>query len=434
MARRLLSLIRQQGGSAFLFTTASLVFILTMGGFATDFAYQVTAKNELQRAMDAAALAGAGKLNFDDQGVTDARNAAQQFAVLNPYRNGTIGLDLNVSNDPSGHIVLGTWDPSNRSFSPAPAPVNPVVVNSVMTQFSTTIPTSFLRLLGFNTLPVQARAIAWAPPPATPPTTLTQNCVFPVGVIEAPCGSAVQMISSSQSSSIGANTAAWVNMTACSPANPQDTAEAIENAGNDSCPQSSLRTGMYLGASGGELTPAFQAFEAAFPPRFAASPTVTIKDQAGQTVYTGQAWAVTVPVLRATGTSQCPFPPPVASVPGFLTRFACAVGDPFAWLRPGAALAQQVNQNHEIVGFSKFYMVQGVFQKKCVIRPDNPNYQNLPMPSGGTTTCARVEGRIDNVTPTIYGFLNCEKLQSEGQTPPDVGPSVAFADTLKLVR
>ena len=52
-------------------------------------------------------------------------------------------------------------------------------VNAVLCRYQTTIPMTFLRLLGFTSLPVAGEAIAWATQPVTPPPT---ECVFPIAL------------------------------------------------------------------------------------------------------------------------------------------------------------------------------------------------------------------------------------------------------------
>ena len=78
-------------------------------------------------------------------------------------------LDLNDTlNDANGNIVLGIW---NAGTFTRWNPLNLLEanqVNAVRCQIQTTIPTSFLRLLGINTLPVAANAIAVSNPPALP--------------------------------------------------------------------------------------------------------------------------------------------------------------------------------------------------------------------------------------------------------------------------
>src|SRR4029453_17339422 len=88
--QRLRDRLNNERGNVLLFSFPLLVFLLGMGGFAIDFAYQAAARTELQRTIDAAALAGAGKLGFDDTVFPAARANARQYGILNPTRTGTV--------------------------------------------------------------------------------------------------------------------------------------------------------------------------------------------------------------------------------------------------------------------------------------------------------------------------------------------------------
>ncbi len=145
-------------GSVLLFMLGTLFFLLVFGGFAIDLSIFSAVKGELQRSMDAAALAGVGNLGFDDSVFPTVRQEASNFASLNPSRVGAINLGLNAANDPNGDITLGIWD--GATFTPS---LDGSQVNAVRTQYATEVPTSFLRILGFNTLPVSAQAIAINP-------------------------------------------------------------------------------------------------------------------------------------------------------------------------------------------------------------------------------------------------------------------------------
>ncbi len=102
--------LHNERGSVLLFTFTLLVFLLVMGGFAMDFAFQAAARTELQRSIDAAALAGAGKLGFDDTVFPTARAFARDYGTRNPTRTGPVTLSLNTPNDPAGNIVLGSLE------------------------------------------------------------------------------------------------------------------------------------------------------------------------------------------------------------------------------------------------------------------------------------------------------------------------------------
>ncbi len=155
-------LVGNERGTVLIFVLGILLFCAVFGGLAMDLAFFSTARGELQRSMDAAALAGAGNLRFDDSVFDAARDEAQKFADLNPTRAnlsdnppGAITLDLNPGNASNGNIVLGIWDAG--TFAPS---LDGSQVNAVRAQYATQVPTSWLGILGFNTLPVSAQAIA----------------------------------------------------------------------------------------------------------------------------------------------------------------------------------------------------------------------------------------------------------------------------------
>src|SRR5215510_16615015 len=117
--QRLRDWLNNERGNVLLFTFTLLVFLLVMGGFAMDFAYQAAARTELQRTIDAAALAGAGKLGFDDTVFPTVRETAQQYGILNPLRTGALTLNLNTANAANGDIVLGIWTSASGTFTPS---------------------------------------------------------------------------------------------------------------------------------------------------------------------------------------------------------------------------------------------------------------------------------------------------------------------------
>src|SRR5262249_14941546 len=161
----------------------------------------------------------------------------------------------NTANNPNGDIVLGIW--SGSSFTPS---VDGTQVNSVLCRYQTTTPMTFLRLLGFASLPVNGQAIAISNPPVQAPPTA---CLFPIGVGSCPfqgptslgCGATITFITSSNNST-GAgclappcsNTAAWVNLTGTTTPNTPSLQSAITNAGG-TCPTSPLQTGDPLGTN-----------------------------------------------------------------------------------------------------------------------------------------------------------------------------------------
>jgi len=121
-----------------------MFLLLALLGMAVDIAQVYFAKNQLQVAADAAALAGASQLDVSQ---TAVRNASWEFACKNsasPPQDGiknvflvangatdcnTPPANLNNSNDPDGDIVLGNWDPTlDPKFDNNRTPVNAVKV------------------------------------------------------------------------------------------------------------------------------------------------------------------------------------------------------------------------------------------------------------------------------------------------------------------
>src|SRR5262245_48045336 len=287
-------------GNILIFTTVLVVpLTIIFGGLAFDLAHLGTVDDEIQRSLDAAALAGAGNLGFNSSAFPAARAAAQNYALLNPIHNGgatqaTINLNLNTANAANGDIVLGIW--SGSSFTPS---LNGTQVNSVLCRYQTTMPTTFLRLLGFTGLPAAGQAIAIANPPLTPPPSA---CLFPIGVGSCPfagptslgCGVSITFITSSNNPNApGAgclappcsNTAAWVNLTGTATPTPPTLQTAIANATGTVCPTSSLQTGDSVGSNNGMAQPVMDAIQTAFLQKWNPSVTYQVTDSNNNVTY-----------------------------------------------------------------------------------------------------------------------------------------------------
>ena len=390
---------RDQRGSILLFTTILVVpLMIIIGGLAMDLAYYGTVDDELQRSMDSAALAGAGKLGFNDTVFPAARQWARDYALLNPYRVGTIPLDLNTANNPSGNIVLGIWNGS--TFTPS---LDGTQVNAVQCRFATTVPTSFLRLIGVNSLNTGAMAIAWA---AQPVTTPPNACVFPIGISSCffggstslGCGSVVAFHSSSDESAVGANSAAWVNLTGGDP-NAENTQAAVEAAVNGSCNGTTANTGDDVPANNGVLSSVINYLMEEFPDIYNSSPPdITVLNQDGSTAYSGHGWEIYVPVID-TGAS-CP---------------------------PGA-----INGTKKIVGWTRFVITQ-IFNSggKCAVAnhySGNPWDAHCKVEHNGTATSLPPGWSGQK---GLFGYYDCQ--YNPAPPAPNPGPITATAK-LKLVK
>jgi len=393
---------RDQRGSILLFTTILVVpLMIIIGGLAMDLAYYGAVDDELQRSMDAAALAGAGKLGFNDTYFPTARQWAHDYALLNPYRTGSINLGLNTANSPAGNIVLGIWN--GGTFTPS---LDGTKVNAVQCRFATTVPTSFLRLIGVNSLNTGAMAIAWAAQPATTPPNA---CVFPVGLsscffggpTSAGCGATVSFISSSDSSAVGANTAAWVNLDpGATNVNASGTLSQVQAAVGGTCNGTTLNTGASIPASNGELNSVVNYLMNAFPAIYNSSPAdITVLKQDGSPAYVGHGWEVHVPVIDTGAT--CP---------------------------PGA-----VNGTKQIVGWTRFVITQILNSGGSCAVPNhwtgNPWDAHCKVDKNGT-----VAGNLPpgwNGQKGIFGYYDCQ--YSPAPPAPNPGPITATAK-LKLVK
>jgi len=398
--RRVIRRLADQEGSALVFTTVILAFLLIMGGIAIDLAYLGAAKGELQRSMDAAALAGAGKLGFNSSVFPTVRLWAQQYATKNPYRNpsgGTINLALNTSNDPNGNIVLGIWQ--TGSLTPS---LNGAQVNAVRCQYQTQIPTSFLRLLGFNTLPVRATATAIANPPAAVgcgesvlPIAVTSCSFYDAGTgafTNTGCGAGLTYISSntlcdnSPGSPQSCNTAAWVTLDGSTPNAPNLTNQ-IQNAANPGACYVTAESGDTTQANNGMIQSVFNVLVDAFQAeRLTPLPGGDIVGATGQVIYpaSGGGWETGVMMVQ----TACP---------------------------PGP-----ISGDQQVLTYAKFVITQMYDNKKCVVDP-NPDPQ-----------AAAYCGTSDPSFRAVFGYFRCDKLGTVATLNP--APLAALAPHLRLVQ
>src|SRR5215470_20314014 len=94
--------LRNQRGQIIIFVALSLVFLVVVAGyFGSDVSRIVSDKGELQASLDAAALAGAGKLGFNDTVFPTVRDFTVDMATKSTNRSGTVVLNRNDANDAS---------------------------------------------------------------------------------------------------------------------------------------------------------------------------------------------------------------------------------------------------------------------------------------------------------------------------------------------
>ena len=404
-------------GTVLFFMLGTLLFLLVFGGFAIDLAFYSTTKGELQRSMDAAALAGAAQLGFDDSVFGAVRTEAKRFADLNPTRanvselnpTGAINLDQNTGNaDLDGDIVLGVWD--GTSFTADP-PLDGSTVNAVKCQYTTEVPTSFLRILGswFDTLPVSARAIAVSnPPDALPPGA----CMFPMGTTSCQfqnagaynslgCGTPMTFATSSGNppdTQAGTNTAAWTNPNGIGTPNNETLTAAVNAAadGQGSC-NSPINAGEDVGTNNGMVQSVLDVVEGHFLTKYAESEAsgtpVTVNDVDDNPTYTGYGWEVWVGVIE----TDCP--------------------------------PQAINQNRTIQTFARFVITQVINHGFCAVNnPADTNSWPLcppPMNPAGAPRDPPLRG--------IFGFFQCQDIDDTVPARTAV-PRTGLATGTRLVQ
>jgi len=394
-------------GNVLLFTTVLVVpLMIIFGGLALDLAHLGTVDDQIQKSLDAAALAGAGNLGFNSSAFPAARAAAQNYASLNPLRLGsatlaTVNLNLNTANASNGDIVLGIW--SGSSFTPS---LDGTQVNSVLCRYQTTVPMTFLRLLGFTGLPAAGQAIAIANPPLTPPPTA---CLFPIGVgscaFQGPtslgCGATITFITSSNNGT-GAgclappcsNTAAWVNLTGTQTPNTPSLQNAITNAAGNAC-SSTLQTGDSIGSNNGMAQPVMDTLQTVFVQQWNTGATYQVVNSSNQVTYNGRGWRVYIPVIQT----------------------AC----------PGGALSGA----QTIVGWTEMVITQVINKGNCAVIN---HYSGNPWDAiGKAPNCLGTNTPPNSgALRAVFGYYSCNLMQANPSPTPV--PRTALGTRLRLVQ
>jgi len=117
--------IKNQRGAAAAMVSLFLMVLLAMGAAAIDVGHSMVARNELQNASDAAALAGARALGLIYEGMTPAAMGTYQLtggdastviaaAQTGGQANRAAGVTLTVN---AGDVQIGLWDAATHTFT-----------------------------------------------------------------------------------------------------------------------------------------------------------------------------------------------------------------------------------------------------------------------------------------------------------------------------
>ncbi len=170
---------RSERGLSLILVAFGLVFLLAMAGLAIDLATLYVARNEEQRAADAAALAGASQ--FVTSSVTSGLITAQAAGPMAEAQAVTVG-NQNLILGRSPNLSTSNFD----STCPAPSGVSggcldfsysndPQITVTVLQN----VPTFFMKIFGIQSVPVSVTATAEAYRPSGSGPDTAVNCVKP---------------------------------------------------------------------------------------------------------------------------------------------------------------------------------------------------------------------------------------------------------------
>ena len=169
---------RQRGQFSVLFAFSIPVLVGVMA-MVVDLGHYGQVQSHLQSAADSAALAAVRDLNGTPAGFVLARQSAKQYGAQHGANGAKLALNLNATNDPTGDIVLGTWNPVARDFTAATALTPPASVNAVEVKARTAsaggaVAPFLAQVFGAGSKSLSTKAIAVGSSPS--------NCQFPMAV------------------------------------------------------------------------------------------------------------------------------------------------------------------------------------------------------------------------------------------------------------
>lgn len=168
-------------GIAVIYIALLLVVLLAFAGLAIDIGYMYVAKTQLQNAADAAALAGASRLNVTESyvfaaytsAITEAKkfaglnNAAKESVTVSSTLTSSVSSNVYVEGNPGNDITFGNWDGERdpayiKAGDTGGTPVNAIQVRSRRTAGSPrgAVSVFFGKLFGWDKMPVSAIATA----------------------------------------------------------------------------------------------------------------------------------------------------------------------------------------------------------------------------------------------------------------------------------
>jgi Flp pilus assembly protein TadG len=143
-------------GAILLLTVFLLIFLLGIIAFSVDLGYVLLAKTQLQTAADSAALAAAATMGSSQD---ESISTGVRFAGLNKVGEHHVVLK-------NSDVVYGTWDPTNRVFTPVQNGISNAVKVTTRADNTTsgTVPLFFGAVFNQHSVDAQASAVATCNP------------------------------------------------------------------------------------------------------------------------------------------------------------------------------------------------------------------------------------------------------------------------------
>jgi hypothetical protein len=155
-------------GNVIVLSAFLMIVVMAMAAFSVDVGYICLMRGEVQRAVDAAALAGAAELQ---SGVSEAKEKAKEYLVRNPVGSSVSVISEDWSLEEATQafddkhkkglsMKVGNWNPATRSFEETESLPSSL---SVAMEYPN-LPFFFGRVLGRDTFTVRGEATAMFQP------------------------------------------------------------------------------------------------------------------------------------------------------------------------------------------------------------------------------------------------------------------------------
>lgn len=118
---------RGKEGIATIWTVIFFLVLVMFLGLVVDTGYLVLTRQKMQTVADASALAGVYTIKTD---AVASRTYARNIGGMNYAAGVSIDLELNLSNDPLGDIVIGEYNASTKTFTPTMVKPNAVMTTA----------------------------------------------------------------------------------------------------------------------------------------------------------------------------------------------------------------------------------------------------------------------------------------------------------------